>query len=589
MIDRYTSCPCNIGLLVLGLAVHAQVPLAAMGTARACVPIHAVVGDRGSGGYRGDTVLLTGIVTASFQGSARLGGFHLQTPDAEVDRDSATSEGIFVRTGKDAPSVAVGDSVRVEGMVSGRGAAARLTGATVTVLGTGRALPLPVELRLPFRSLREPERWEGMRVKVPQTLVVTGNYALSRTGTFVVAPYRIPAPTQVALPGDAARSLRRQDSLAWLAVDDGSSRQDPEVVPYPTGGLSAAHPLRTGTRVSGLEGILERRSGMWTLQPTRAPVFLEDNPRPPPPARTGAVRVASFNVHNYFTTRGAARACGPLRRQACRGVEDADAFRLQKAKILAALDALEADIVGLMEIENHPADSALTDLVKGLDGSTGTWERIATGPLGTDAIKVALIHRKGRVVPVGAPAFLTRRQDPEFSDHLHRVPLAQTYRHSRSGKEFTVVVSHLKSKGSACPGDPDLGDGQGNCNGERTRAARSLARWLQGRPTATASQDQLVIGDFNAYALEDPMTFLAQRGWVNLVSRDEGLNAYSYQFGNAFGTLDHALATPRLAQGARAWHWAINADEPRVSTPGSDAYASSDHDPVVVDLDFSAP
>lgn len=577
-----------LALLLSALAAHGQEPLPASVPARTSVPIHALGRYGGASPYEGKSVQLTGIVTATFPGNAGRLGFHLQTPEGQADGDASTSEAIRVRTGKGASAVAVGDSVQVEGIVNGKGGTLRIAGASVRVLGKGKPLPRPVALRLPFGTLRDPERFEGMRVQFPQTLVVTGNAGWARSRSYAVSPARLLSPTQIAPPGPLVQAARHRDSLARLVVDDDFGWQEHAGVSMPSG-LAGRAPLRTGSRVSGLEGILEQRHGKWCLRLTRPPVLWEPNPRPGlPPAKAGTVRVASFNVHNYFTSRGAARACGPTRRKACRGVDDTGEFRHQKAKILAALQALDADIVGLMEIENHATDSALIDLVQGLNASmgVGTWERISTGPLGTDAVKVAMIHRKGRVVPAGDAAFLTRAQDPDFADHKHRVPLAQSFRHSGSGSAFTVVVNHLKSKGSPCPGDPDRGDGQGNCNAGRTLGAEALSRWVAGRPTGAASDETLLIGDFNAYAMEDPIVRLAQRGWVNLVARDQGDSAYSYQYGDAFGTLDYALATPKLAKRARAFTWAINADEPREFSSRQDPYGSSDHDPVVVDLDF---
>lgn len=566
--------------------------------------IHAIQGAGTSSPYLDSIVNFTGIATSAFQAATRLKGFHVQTPDGLQDADVRTSEGIFVYVGSQSVAVAMGDSVQVVGKVAEFSGLTEITSPTVTILASGKPLPATTSITLPLDSAAAAERWEGMRVQFPQSLVVTGNYTLARYGEMVVAPRRQMAPTQVAHPGIPAQAAMRADSLARLVVNDASNIQNPAAVPYPSGGLSASNTLRTGTIVDGLVGVLDYAFGLWTLQPTQAPSFTNANPRTSPPAApTGHLRVASFNVLNYFTTLGTPTSCGPLRTLECRGATDSVEFRRQKAKILSAIRRLDADIVGLMEIENHPDDSALLDLVKGLNDSSapGTWTHVSTGPLGGDAIKVALIYRPSRVQATDSVARLTRSIDPEFVDTLNRVPLARTFLHAGSGQRFTVVVNHLKSKGSACSGDPDAGDGQGNCNQVRARAARALARWTKSRPTGTTSPHVLLLGDFNAYAQEDPIAALQDSGFVNIGIRDEGDSSYSYQFGNAFGTLDHALATGGLAGFARAKHWAINADEPvalgynrEFKSAGQidsffqpDPYASSDHDPVLVDLDFS--
>ena len=98
---------------------------------------------------------------------------------------------------------------------------------------------------------------------------------------------------------------------------------------------------------------------------------------------------------------------------------------------------------------------------------------------------------------------------------------------------------------------------------------------------------------------EDPLTALTAAGYVNLVDASVGASAYSYVFDGQSGTLDYALASSDLTtrtRGVIEWH--ANADEPRVldyneefKSPGQlvslyspDAYRSSDHDPLVVEL-----
>ncbi|MCM3755496.1 endonuclease/exonuclease/phosphatase family protein, partial [Bacillus licheniformis] len=123
--------------------------------------------------------------------------------------------------------------------------------------------------------------------------------------------------------------------------------------------------------------------------------------------------------------------------------------------------------------------------------------------------------------------------------------------------------------------------------------------WLATSPTGVAAGGVLLIGDLNSYAKEDPVRALEARGYANLVARFVGDAAYSYVFRGEAGNLDHALATPPLAarvKAVRFWH--INADEPLVLQPvpdyktsarrstyyAPDAYRSSDHDPVVIDV-----
>ena len=154
--------------------------------------------------------------------------------------------------------------------------------------------------------------------------------------------------------------------------------------------------------------------------------------------------------------------------------------------------ALNADVLGLNEIENTTGVDALTDpqgIVPGVNAmlGAGTYAAIETGVIGTDAIRVGLIYKPAKVTPVGAFKVLTSAVDPRFIDTRSRPALAQTFEENATGARFTVIVNHLKSKGSACAdiGDPDVGDGQGNCNVTRTNAAKALVDWL--RPTRPAA------------------------------------------------------------------------------------------------------
>jgi hypothetical protein len=286
----------------------------------------------------------------------------------------------------------------------------------------------------------------------------------------------------------------------------------------------------------------------------------------------------------------------------CRGADTPEEFTRQKAKIVAALAEIDADVVGVIEIENNLTDAPTADLVAGLNDAlgAGTYDYIATGAIGTDAIRVALLYKPATVSPVGDYAILDSTVDPDFLDDYNRPVLAQTFADNTMGTLFTVAVNHLKSKGSSCDavGDPDLGDGAGECNLTRTAAAQAEVDWLATDPTGSGSTNFLVIGDLNSYDKEDPIDALLAGGYTDLVGHFQGEYAYSYLFDGQLGYLDYGLASPSLMElvtGATAWH--INADEPDLIDYdmtfkkdaqdllyAPDAYRSSDHDPIVVYL-----
>jgi predicted extracellular nuclease len=283
-----------------------------------------------------------------------------------------------------------------------------------------------------------------------------------------------------------------------------------------------------------------------------------------------------------------------------RGADNPEELSRQTAKLASALTALDADIIGLMEIENdgYDSNSAIAELTATLGSQ---WQYVNPGltQLGGDAIAVGLLFRADRVETVGSAATIAAAP----FNQLNRQPLAQTFRLIGSEDGLTIAVNHFKSKGcgNADDANADQGDGQGCWNSERTQAANALANWLANDATGTGEQDVLIIGDLNAYAKEDPIRALNEQGYQDLVAIHEGEQAYSYVFFGQAGYLDHALANEALAGKVKDTSiWTINADEPRAldyntefKTPeqqasfyAPDPYRASDHDPVLVALEM---
>jgi predicted extracellular nuclease len=197
-----------------------------------------------------------------------------------------------------------------------------------------------------------------------------------------------------------------------------------------------------------------------------------------------------------------------------------------------------------------------------------------------------LFYRTGALETVGDPEILA---GPAFAA-LSRQPLAQRFRDRASGQDFLVAVNHLKSKGR-CPEsgpDSDQGDGQGCWNRARVEAVSALAPWLDKLAHEAATEHALILGDMNAWRLEDPIRAFREAGYVELVEQRSGLPQHSFLYFGQRGTLDYAFASPALAQVTRrAFIWHINADWPRDMAQPQPWLRMSDHDPVIVDLDFS--
>ncbi len=571
--------------------------------------ISAVQGAGTSSPLVGQDVTIEGIVVGDFQGGTGvgLGGFFVQEEDADADGNAATSEGIWVFDDAGTIDVAVGDKVSVTGRVEESSDLTQINltgaGALLTVVSSGNTLPTAASLDLPVAATTEYEAYEGMLTLLIDEVVVTETFGIARFGEFDVSESeRLIQFTECFTPDPATvGGYEDLQDLRRLTVDDGRSGDNNFPIVLPDGSnLTPTNSLRSGTVFTGLTGVLDERFGGYRLQFTDF-TTQTDNPRPASaPAVGGFVKVVGMNVLNYFTTLGS------------RGADNADEFDRQEAKIVAAICELDADILGLVEIENNGfgATGALQTLLDAIQAGCGKEYAFVLNPnSGGDQIQVALIYDPAVVEESGVAANLTVAAGNFTSN---RIPLAQTFRviepgNMNFGQQVTVCVNHWKSKGGSCgAGDDDTG-GAGSCNGTRLAAATTILDWLTNDdPTGTGITDQLVIGDLNAYSEESPVTIFTDAGWSNTVRDNAGAGSFpcgsnaSYVFRGAWGSLDHALASPTLAgKITGAVPWAVNAEEPtaldydtRFNNPAlyaADFYRFSDHNPVVVGLNLGMP
>jgi predicted extracellular nuclease len=541
----------------------------------------------------------------------------IQEEDADQDGDPSTSEGVFVfnRNNAFTSTVAVGDVVAVKGNVSEFFDRTQITLASVPIV-CGNAATTPALFSLPVTTLDDLEALEGMLVSSSQPLVVTDNFTLARFGQVTLSTERLFNPTNIFAPGSTeAIDLEAANALNRIVLDDGDSTQNPGVVVFPTGGLSAANPLRLGDTVALLTGVVDFAFGDYRVIPTQDPTFVATNLRTAEPdLNLGNLKVASLNVLNYFNgIDGSGSVCGPTANSGCRGADSDLEFERQKAKTVTAIVSMDADIVGLMEIENNgfSAGSAIADLVAAINAimGAGTYSIVDPGAaIGTDAITVAFIYKPSVVSLAGPSQILDSSNSISdedgvvlFVDTKNRPSLVQEFALVENGETLVISVNHLKSKStrSGCgSGDDDTTTGQGGCNLTRTRAAQALSAFLD---TQYPDKATLIIGDLNAYAKEDPIRELEGAGYTNLVNYFGGVEAYSYSFSGLLGYLDHALANNKaLAKVVDVTEWHINADEPialdyNVENKSEaqvtdfyadDAYRMSDHDPVLIAMQF---
>ena len=276
-----------------------------------------------------------------------------------------------------------------------------------------------------------------------------------------------------------------------------------------------------------------------------------------------------MNTLNYFLTLDTRRQ--PARQRAARRRTSSAAAPTptsrsssprQRDKMLAALVGLDADIIGLNELENTTGVDPLGDSTASWPGSTrslgaGTYAYIEPGSIGTDAIRVGLIYKPATVTPVGAFEILDSTDDPRFIDTRTGRRWRRRSTSTRPARRFTVVVNHLKSKGSDCLRRRRPGHRRrpGQLQPDAHAAAEALVDWLATDPTGSGDADVLIIGDLNSYAKEDPIDAIRAGAddtagtaddYTNLIAAVQGTYAYSYVFDGQAGYLDHALASAGL-------------------------------------------
>ena len=584
--------------------------------------IHDIQGNAETPNFVGQVRAIRGVVVGDFQGSVNLNGFFVQEEDIDTDVDPATSEGIFIFDPATLTPVNVGDNVTVTGTVTNFGSPSGLTElitlTSVVVNSAGNPLPAAsvVSLPAPTSPAADLERFEGMRVMFNQTLFVTGNDDLGQFGELVLSaggPLNIPTnsidpnddpATGNSISGNsnvvAVTAQQTLNNNSRIVLNDAKTGSNPNPIPFIGAGTDAT--VRRGDSIANLAGILSFGFGSYRIEPITLPLsFTASNPRPAAPASVGGtLRVASFNITNYFVDPPDPTG---------RGASNAAEFTRQRDKAVAALVGLNADVIGLIELEKGTqatADAAANSLVAALNalGTVGTYAVIPTpaavyapmNPVGTDTeIKSGIIYRSSTVTPVGNSLTDTAAASGTYS----RAPIAQTFQRNSTSDKFTIVVNHFRSKSCAGASGPDAdqGDGQACFNDRRRSQSQALLAFINNT-LIPIDPDVLLVGDLNAYGQEDPIDVFRAAGHSDVVAQFvPAPSQYSFTFNSEAGRLDHAFATGSLnSQITGATIWRINADEPVVfdyntENKPDDRYAatpfrSSDHDPILIGLNL---
>jgi predicted extracellular nuclease len=516
----------------------------------------------------GSEVTIRGIVTRLEPGT----GLYLEEPGS--DSSPATSNAIFIDDLTLSRDARPGQRIMISGQVTELGQARD----TLTALSDisshefcAADIDLPqTRLELPLDS-RQREAVESMRITVGQDLTLSDAYKLHRGEATLSAMGVLRVPTEDHPPGPAAIDVaRRNRDWSVRTVSSGSIRQ---VLRH---GATVDHP----TGIMGNEGkgqILLLEQPLTGKLPT---------PRLLPAPEKNTLRLVSFNLLNFFNGDGSGGGF-PTER----GAKTHAAFLAQAERIRAALAVMQPHLLAVQEVENDgfgPLSAARSLIALLNETGNGKWSVIepASGRIGKDVITVGLYYRSD-IVQASGPAHVL---DSTPFRKISRQPLAQVFQDRSTGQRFLVAVNHFKSKGS-CPEtgeNADQRDGQACWNPARVAAARAVSEWVKGLAMQSRTDWVLILGDMNAWRNEDPVRTFRAQGFTELVEQSAGLPQYSYVYRGEAGTLDYAFASAALLRAvSQAQIWHINAPWPQKMQLPEPWLRSSDHDPVVVDLDFS--
>ncbi len=538
--------------------------------AQKTVTIPEIQGSGASGTYSGQNVTTSGIVTAVYTGSGKINGFFVQ--DSNGDGNSSTSDGIFVYLSS--ASVTQGDLIRVTARVSEYNNRTQLSDVTaLEVLGQNNPLPV-VKITYDIYNW-DWEKYEGMLVEFQQTLYVNNTYNLQQNGELELGIRRKPSPTNLAFPGSSGYSaLVNENSLRPVYMDDAySSYTYPPVFGDENGSR------RTGERIDKLQAVVDYANSKYVVYPVRFPVNFYGNSRKNTHNDIGNynLKVCGFNLEYYLTTPNSS-GMGP---------SSQTELDRQHTKIVNAMLAIDADVYGLVEIEM--GQQALTKLSQSLN-SASSGKKYAFVNDGSSVngtyTKAAYLYRSDKVTPYKSLKSINS-EGPSNRKKLQGFTL------NSNNERFVFSINHFKAKSgcsSATGADADQNDGQSCYNATRVDEANAVISAINSNKVFYDDEDALVMGDLNAYAMEDPIQAFVNSGYTDLHRQFHADSAYSYVYRGEAGYLDHALVNEGMARqvtGVTAFH--INADESSIFEYSGSAYQpnmfrSSDHDPVVVGI-----
>ena len=393
-------------------------------------------------------------------------------------------------------------------------------------------------------TIDNPDTWSGeaLRPYIGQTVIFDVPIVVcdNKNGNYTVSPFRRSQPESHGFSGTT-------EYLSTVRINN--------TCMFKLAGVSDYH--RCGEKIIGLKArvngtaSLSMEGGQWSGN-TRA-----DLEAGIPDLGDYRLLVCGFNLENYYMTLNEMGARTEQERQR------------QRAKVRKALKKINADIFGLVELQqgNEAITEIVNDLNKALpernydffhDSEAGTYQ------------KVDFVYDKNKVEAINTPV------ETEVETQNRKKMIC--FREKETGEKFIYSINHFKSM---------------NTGGEdrRVNEAKAVIKLYNSyrQNGNIREKDVLFMGDMNCYAFTEPIKVFTENGMIDLHRAFHADSSYSYMFGGMASYIDHAISNGtmyRQVTGMSGFH--INSDEDDKYNYQRSAdetmFRCSDHDPVLVGL-----
>lgn len=560
---------------------------------------------------------VAGVVTATNDT-----GFWMQS--TRPDRDSATSEGVYVYT-KTAPEVTVRDQVRVAGKVSefrpggedggGNLTTTQIVDPVITTTAEQQRLPRAVVLgkdrvapaqQVKAGNPRDVERPSARFAPARNALDFYESLEGMRTGlhhAVATAPTNTSYGELPVVPGQRVKAVRtRAGGVVYGGYDQPNAMRvilDDPLLPKDSLPAANVGDVLPGSTV----GVLDYAFGNFKLLLTETPRHRAAGPEreSTKPQSRRQLAVATFNVENLSPADPATKF-ERLARQVTTNLRNPDVLALEEIQDdsgptddgKTSSKATVGQLVSAIKAAGGPTyEARWIDPEDKQDGGqpggnirTAFLYRADRGVQfvdreGGDATTATKVVGSGRHTALSASPGRIAPTDEAWRES--RKPLAGEFRFR--GQTYFVIANHFASKG----GDDSLfgrwQQPERSSEPQRHQQARVVRGFVDQLLAADRRANVLVVGDLNDFEFSRTADILVGKGRTRLTDLPRTLPAHersTYIFDGNSQVLDHILISHNLAS-SHGWP-GRGVDYDIVHTNSQYHDQDSDHDPQIVRL-----